>query len=135
MGFICTKTWGETAKEFCDEKWDFENGDRKFQVIKSEVVGRSGINQTYYGAVKCTWEDGSFEVFAAIMPIQVYDEGAEICYKSMNESYGPTQAECPKSILDLLTPTNNTTSTDWRRRCYKALNLQAPNSNQFSLAF
>lgn len=39
----------------------------------------------------------------------------------MNETCGPCECNCPKRILDLLTPTSNETAKEWRNRCHEAL--------------
>lgn len=51
-------------------------------------------------------------------------------YKDMTEFCGPCQAECPKRILDLLTPLdekdeNNNWAVEWRKRCYDKINKKA----------
>ena len=40
-----------------------------------------------------------------------------IGYKSMDESVGPCEADCPVAILDLLTPTAYPYALAWRERC------------------
>ena len=42
-------------------------------------------------------------------------------YKDMDETCGPWQDRCPKSILDLLSPTDNEFALDWRKRCRERL--------------
>lgn len=39
------------------------------------------------------------------------------CYKDMDETCGPCQAECPESILKLLSPTDSQWANEWRERC------------------
>lgn len=41
----------------------------------------------------------------------------EFSYKISDESMGPVDANCPKKILDMLTPTNNAYALEWRERC------------------
>lgn len=40
----------------------------------------------------------------------------------MDESMGPYEDNCPKRILELLTPTDNKNANDWRERCWKKIN-------------
>ena len=40
-------------------------------------------------------------------------------YKDMDESCGPYKYDCPKSILDLLDPTDNEWANNWRKTCYE----------------
>ena len=35
----------------------------------------------------------------------------------LDENMGPCEADCPASILDLLSPTDNKHALDWRERC------------------
>jgi len=50
-------------------------------------------------------------------------------YKDMTEFCGPCQAECPKRILDLLTPLEdkeeNNWAIEWRKRCYAKIDKKA----------
>jgi hypothetical protein len=45
-------------------------------------------------------------------------------YKYVDETMGPAEDDCPKAILDLLTPTDSEYANDWRQRV--RLNLDAP---------
>jgi hypothetical protein len=42
-------------------------------------------------------------------------------YKDMDETMGPCESECPKKILDLLTPTESSYALAWRARCFENL--------------
>ncbi len=39
-------------------------------------------------------------------------------YKDMEECMGPCERRCPKTILNLLTPTTEKTSLEWRKDCW-----------------
>ena len=94
----------------------------KFEVLKSCMVG-----STYYAAVKRTkfaTETNPAEsyVFAAIVLTSVDSKDYfNFSYKDMDETVGPYQYGCPKSILDLLSPTDNEYAKKWRERCYEVL--------------
>jgi hypothetical protein len=94
----------------------------KFEVIKSYVVG-----STYYAAVKRTkfateTEPEDSCVFAAVVLTSVDNKDYHnFSYKDMDETVGPYQYSCPKSILDLLSPTDNEYANAWRERCYEVL--------------
>jgi hypothetical protein len=45
----------------------------------------------------------------------------EMLAKNMSEDMMPYYFDCPKSILDLLTKTDNEHSNEWRKRCYEQL--------------
>ena len=83
------------------------------EVLKSAMVG-----STWYGACKLSLPDTEPIVFAGIFLTSVckrdyYDFG----YKDMDETVGPCQCNCPKSILDLLTPTDSEWANQWRETC------------------
>jgi hypothetical protein len=79
------------------------------------------FNEVYYAAVECidpTTEQPS--VFAAICLYRCKPndpQGFIFEYKDMSDDEGPVASDCPAAILDLLTPTTNETSNEWRERC------------------
>lgn len=123
-------------KEECDKLFNdimVSSSNEKigeFKVLKSSMVG-----STYYAAVKRTkfateTEPEQSIVFAAICLTSTnlkdyYNFG----YKDMDETCGPYKYECPKGILDLLTPTDSEWANDWRQTCRENLaNKTKPNS-------
>ena len=104
-------TWGDDRKVI-----------GKFEVLKSSMVG-----STYYAAVKRTKfatdtipED--VRVFAVICLTSTnMRDYYNFAYKDMDESCGPGDCDCPKSILDLLSPTDNEWANDWRKACYERI--------------
>lgn len=81
-----------------------------YEVLKSSMVG-----STYYAAVK-NKQNG--KVFAVItMTIVNMKDYYNFSYKIMDETYGVGLYDCPKSILDLLTPTDNEYAIQWRNKC------------------
>lgn len=94
----------------------------KFEVLKSSMVG-----STYYAAVKRTkfateTEPEMSSVFAAICLTSTnMKKYYNFAYKDMDESCGPYQYDCPKGILNLLTPTESEFANEWRKACYENL--------------
>lgn len=94
----------------------------KYEVLKSAMVG-----STYYAAVKRTkfateTEPELSSVFAVICLTSTnMKDYYNFSYKDMDESCGPYQCDCPKGILDLLTPTENEYALEWRKACYENL--------------
>lgn len=81
-----------------------------YEVLKSSMAG-----STYYAAVKNKQNE---EVFAVItMTIIDMKDYYNFSYKMMDETYGVGLYDCPKSILDLLTPTDNEYAIQWRNKC------------------
>lgn len=114
----------ECDKLFNTNMVSLDNNDviGKFEVLKSYMVG-----STYYAAVKRTKfatenEPEDSLVFAAIVLTSVNNKDYyNFSYKDMDETVGPCQYGCPKSILDLLTPTKSKYANEWRERCYKVI--------------
>ena len=114
-------------KAECDGLW---NGEL-YEVVKSTMVGK-----VYYAAITqtATIERGSTilipeterRTFGVVVLTSVdskdyYNFG----YKGMTESMGPGYYDCPKSILSLLTETDNEYALEWRRKCITKSDLKA----------
>jgi hypothetical protein len=101
-----------------------------YDVLKSSMVG-----SVYYAAVKPLQRyskdaDGNEiivdiptdeqKVFGAVFLTSTDNKDHfNFSYKDMDESYGPCYYDCPKGILDLLTPTENEYANEWRKTCYE----------------
>lgn len=91
-----------------DRKKEMDSGfSDGYEVVKSTMVG-----STYYGAIRYKGE-----VFACVALTGTRDREWWFAYKDMDETEGPYCYDCPKSILDLLTPTDNKWAKEWRRKC------------------
>lgn len=100
-------------KAECDEVFTENSEHGKWEVLKSSMHG-----STYYAAVRRTRPGGESYVFGAVCLTNVdssdyYNFG----YKDMDESVGPFSYDCPLSILDLLSPTENELALEWREQC------------------
>ena len=124
-----TKKYTLDRKAECDKLFNQDmvtyDGNKvigKFEVLKSCMVG-----STYYAAVRRTRFETETEfeniyVFAAIVLTSVNNKDwFNFSYKDMDETVGPYQYDCPKSILDLLYPTDNEYAKKWRERCHITL--------------
>ena len=104
-----------------------------YNVLKSALVG-----STYYAAVqhlkRYIGEDESGEsqyedvpenertTFAAIFLTSTDSRDYfNFSYKNMSDCSGPYKYDCPKGILDLLSPTDNEFALEWRRLCRENL--------------
>lgn len=102
-----------------------------YDVLKSSMVG-----STYYAAVKPLkkygGKDENGNTIAIDIPVEEQRVFAvvfltstdrkdyfDFSYKDMSEDMGPYQCDCPKSILDLLSPTDNENANEWRKICYQ----------------
>lgn len=94
----------------------------RYEVLKSSMVG-----STYYAAVKRTIfatadKPESIQVFGTVCLTSTDSKDYyNFAYKDMDESMGPYKYDCPKGILDLLTPTENEYANEWRKACYEHL--------------
>ena len=88
-------------------KHDDATGDRH-EVIASAMVG-----SVWYGALKITYAStpGTSRVVALVF-LTSQRKGEGFGWKDMSEDMGPNECDCPKRILDLLTPTESEYARD-----------------------
>ena len=68
------------------------------------------------------------EVFALVYLVNSDNrakDGFNFGYKSMEESMGPCEDNCPERILNLLTETSNEWAIEWRQRCRRKIEQRA----------
>lgn len=98
---------------FKDE--DSFNGKYRLKNLKSAIVG-----STYYAAIEQTEienpENRSVTAVVCLTSMDMKDH-FNFAYKDMTENSGPYKYDCPKGILDLLTPTDNEWANKWRELC------------------
>ena len=101
-----------------DATYNWEDETHKAEVLKSSMVGG-----TYYAAVKSINKTNGFECVTAAVCLTSTDSKHyyNFAYKDMDETMGPYKIDCPKGILDLLTPTENEYALEWRKACYENL--------------
>lgn len=117
--------WIVNRKAECDNMMEFSerNPDTGKRTRRSMVLKSAMVGSTYYAAVRFTTFDADENakidlVYASV--IRTSSNRKDHCnfgYKAMHEDMGPHQCKCPKSILDLLTPTNNEFALAWRENC------------------
>lgn len=101
-----------------------------YRVIKSALVG-----SVYYAAVQhlkryTDRKDENGNRMMEEVPVNERETWAAVIltktdsrnyynfyYKDMDETVGPCQADCPQSILKLLSPTDSQWANEWRERC------------------
>lgn len=89
---------------------------RAQKVLASACLG----NRVYYAAAQDLLNGVAGDIFALVCLVRWNPRsatGEHFGYKDMNERMGPHEAECPASVLDLLTPTDSEYANDWRQRC------------------
>lgn len=125
MGWSCTyRTPGQPLAEFFVEhgvlSWS-SDAPRQYEVLDSALVHL----REFYVALKVTDKaTGEYYVTALVILVKLGREdrnGFNCCYKTMDESWGPYQTNCPERILKLLTPTDDANSKEWRRTCWEKI--------------
>lgn len=128
MGWTETRAYCRKSNGTADIKADldrlFESITSVFRqrIIKSQIVkaqyGRSSQSKVYYGALEC--QDGN-DGRTVVCIVALIEPATEPCfdfmYKDMDETCAPSEAACPASILDLLTPTDSKWANEWRAEC------------------
>lgn len=118
----------ETPKAYLDAQFTYDRdtpeGGKGLRVLDSAVVGM----RTYYAAAEVTVNGEGREVIAIVCLVHWNPRdarGEHFGFKDMDETMGPCEDDCPERILKLLTPTDNETALQWRRRCLANLRLRA----------
>ncbi len=115
-------------KAECDAYWEEGLNRGHYKVLKSCMKG-----STYYAAIKQMVkrvENDIYEpiddgiVFGVVFLTSVDNKSywENFAYKDMDETCGPYKYDCPKAIIDLLSPTDNEYALEWRRKCLENAN-------------
>lgn len=103
----CYKNGRVDVKRECDEKII---DTRYFEIVKSVLKGA-----TWYGAVK---EKKTGRVMGVVIKTSVKNNSYyNFAYKIIEETAGPYDYDCPKSIIALLSETDNEWAIAWRKKC------------------
>lgn len=116
-------------RQYLDAQLTHERATCNSRVLRSALVRM----RVYYAAVESVSTDGKRDVWAAVCLVKYNPrdrEGLIFGYKDMSEDIGPCEAECPKEILDLLTPTESKWANEWRDRCRKSIEQKAENARK-----
>lgn len=123
-------SWGakpNNIREWLDKVYSGENHGVKQRCLDAAMINMSEI----YVAVEQTDKYGIKTVIADIMQIKFTNEKEDgfnypqMGYNAYGEQCGVHQTNCPQRILDLLTPTDDSTSNEWRRKCRERLEHRA----------
>lgn len=87
-----------------------ELNTEKYEVLKDALVG-----SVWYAAIR-NKETGN--VYAAVVLTKIHkNDYCNFGIKWMDDSVGPYYYDCPKNILDLLSPTDSEWANEWRKKC------------------
>jgi hypothetical protein len=135
-------------KAECDYYFEGSLNRGHYKILKSVMKG-----SVYYGAImplkrpmknafgdNVLGADGWYiyedvpeserEVVGVVIRTYVNDKN-NFGYKLISETSGPCYYDCPKSILDILTPTDNAFAQEWRKKCYD--NLSKPSLSKLPI--
>lgn len=116
----------DNVSEWMKKTLTWESERSKNVCLDVAIVER----QTGYAAVETTYPDGRTEVWAAVFALGFYPRarwGETFSYKDMTESMGPRQTDCPRRILERLTPTDNKYANEWRAKCWERIHRRENN--------
>lgn len=110
MGWLCiSPMFWKNGKVDKKAEADHILNDSISRVLKSCVVGN-----IHYAAVE---DIVSGQVFCSVSIIRVGKEQYWLDFKHMTEFDGPIYHDCPKSILKMLSPTDDKIALKWRADC------------------
>lgn len=115
-------------KSEMDEIYTWSSGEHKCEVLKSRMVGA-----IYYAAVKVTDKGDTDIVGVVSITSTKWDDGMNFGYKGMDETMHPFYYDCPATILNLLTPTDNENANKWREICRKKLEQKKNKTSKANL--
>ena len=118
-----TKNGSVDRKKELDQDFTWNSETRSYEVLKSKMVGT-----TYYAAVKNhVFETGDEYVWGLVCLTRTdMKDYFNFGKKAMDETMGPCAYDCPKNILELLTPTDNEFANAWRQACWNKINNPKP---------
>jgi len=124
MGWTCThREKGEYTNLEWFRKEGFHRPEQGYELLDLAAVGFTELYGAYkipdgrvVGLVILThWKRVKDDAFG-------WADDFNYCWKEMDESMGPGAVDCPKRILDLLTPHDgreNEYAREWRAECWK----------------
>ena len=131
MGWTYTNRGQQTTKEFFEKEFNYDKGDGR----SGKILRFSATWTVAYMAYECKVpemknEDGTVlpaktDVIALVCLIRHVPnalDGFNFGYKDMSEDMGPNERKCPKTILELLTPTTSEYAIGWRKDCWERIN-------------
>lgn len=123
----------DNIKQFFTEMFEDDGDKIKYKVLDAKIVSL----RTLYMAIEKTYpESKDRDVFGLVVLLDMTSARKEyhnFGYKIIDENACPYYFKCPKSILDLLTETQNENALKWRERCREYAMMTKPKPGQFVL--
>ena len=124
MGWLYQYRKPRDMKEWFREQYNVEKDHASQRILDSAIVN---LREGYAAVEQINRQTGERKVTAAVIMFDFNrrTDGTEFGYKDMSEFSGPYQTNCPKRILDLLTPTDHEYAVQWRATCRERLERRA----------
>ena len=103
--------------------WESDTADHRCLALSLK------LNVCYAAIEIVNKDDGEKRVEAAVILLKYIRnprDGLSFGHKDMSENSGPVQCDCPASILDMLSETDNEYALEWRARCRNNLKKKIP---------
>jgi hypothetical protein len=101
--------WSSMNRTQPVKEWFLSDVAQGYTILEVKIVHRTEL----YAAVQR--KDGS--VYCLVALLRYHKGWWNFSYKYMSEFDMPYYFKCPKSILDKLTPTEDTNAIKWRKEC------------------
>ncbi len=120
MGWTFTYKGSRSVKEFFEQEFNYNDPDTG---RSGKILAFSSTWTTAYMAfeIKTPEKREVVALVCLLRHVPRASDGFTFGYKDMTESMGPCEARCPKTILDLLTPTTSEYAIAWRARCQERI--------------
>lgn len=115
MGTTCLPKPNKVKDYLRDQLLSYDNERATLECLDLKIVQ---LREAYFACRLTDKQTGDSQVFGGVILLTYYrGDSYDFCYKDMTEEMGPYYHNCPESILDLLTPTDNENANEWRRLC------------------
>lgn len=125
MGSICFDHIPSNVTEFAIAQYEFESETLRIRVLDTKFVC---LRTVYLALERLDKLTGKTMVYAGVMKVMMFPRASSerFCFDTYDETCGPIFHECPRSILDMLSPFDVFTidpryAVEWRAKCYTNL--------------
>lgn len=110
-------TSSAAKKREIDDLYTWSEDSANYGKINVRPLKSSMIGSVYYGAIERTDNTGRTVTAAVVLTRIDNNDYFNFAYKTITEDMGPCYYSCPRSVLDLLTPTTSEYAQTWREKC------------------
>lgn len=110
------------VKQYLMDQYTYENELVDVRAVDCKIVNL----RTAYLAVNTIEKDtGKRYTWASVVLLSYAPGPFGFCEKHISEDMGPVESKCPKSILQILSPTESEYAREWRGRCWENIDNPA----------